>query len=193
MNLLAKLGVAIVILVAGVAMVGYFTTMLPPHLARLLPGVIGGGAVLLAVLYIFLARDPGISVSHIPTVISRLQNYGKTGAYALFTFRPPDSGGEITFQVSIQGDSIGLDWYRLKKERGEDAYVRNETDLPRFLAFVRTLGYDAVEKEANGYRYVRVNRAGAIPELATKLVRELYGLKPGDAVRLEVEGFEWKT
>lgn len=193
MNIVLKLGGAILVLVAGVAILVYLTTMLPPHLARLLPGLIGGGAILLGVLYIFVAGDSVITVSQIPTVISRLQNYGKSDAYALFTFQPPDSGGEVSFQLSIEGNSVGLDWLRLKKERGRDAYVRNESDLPQFLAFVRKLGYDAAEKEAGGYRYVRIERGGSLSELATKLVRELYGLKPNDPVKLEAEGFKWKT
>ncbi|GBD32127.1 hypothetical protein HRbin33_01091 [bacterium HR33] len=193
MNVVLRFGAAVIILAAGVAIVGFFATMLPPHLAKLLPGLIGGTAILVGVLYIFLARESGITVSQIPTVLSKLQSYGKNGAYALFTFQPSDSGGEISFQFSIEGNSIGLDWYRLHKERGEDAYVRNETDLPQFLAFVRKLGYDTTEKEAKGYRYVRVERGGALSELATKLVRELYGLKPKNRIKLEVEGFEWKT
>lgn len=153
--------------------------------------LIPAAAILAVVIYAFVRRQPRITAGQIPTVVTQLQNHGKDKAFAMFTFVPQGHEDQVTLQFSIEGQTLGLDWtYAIREKRTESpAYSRNAADRDRFAMFARNLGYEVIEKEAAHAKYLRIERGGSLIELASRTLKELYGVNPTDPITMEIDGF----
>lgn len=154
-------------------------------------------AIIACVLYEILRKNPPITANQIPAVFLELKCQGNDGSYALFSFEPrnDNSGDEVFLQFSIENGVVGLDWTcSIPKVRNSlPAYVRNNADRSKFVGFANALGFEVANKEMNNVMYLRVERGGSLSELAVKLMHELYNVGSKDRIKLETDGFTWKS
>ncbi len=186
---------AVWVILGAIVMAGFYfaTTKIADDTVRLLVRI-GGAAFFAAWLYIVWSgsKPPRkVTAQQLPTIVMQLHNLGKDGSSASFTFTPRGGDEEVTVHFSIVGGTLGLDWLYWISERrtASPSYAKNAADREKFAEFARKLGYEVVQKEEAYAKYLRIERGGSLPQLAQNVMKEIYGLQPGDPIALETDGF----
>jgi len=126
-----------------------------------------------------------IALREIPKLFRAITAARVDGSYAAIS-APRTTGYESAeaacIQFSMERGRPGIDWI-LESRQGL-------ADQPRFEREVAAFGSEVDAREMNGAPYLRVER-GDLPAIAVSILERLYGVRAGDSLRLEVEGFDW--
>lgn len=133
-----------------------------------------------------MAAEAKVTMADIPAVYDKLRASSKDGHFAVFMFMPTGSqpsDDAINVQLSVEGGRVGLDWVLLGSQ--------NIRDKERFIQLAANLGYQVMDREMNGVKYLRVEDGGSLPRLCEATIRELYSISPAAELDLLPEGFAW--
>lgn len=132
--------------------------------------------------------DYSIPLSETANVVGQLKATGRSSAFAVLMFAPPQShpgpAETINLQYSIEDESVGLDWVLMGQ--------RNIADKDELTAFIQERGYTVKERELNEVSFLRVED-GDLTALGLSIATEFYRQAMDTSVGLLVDKFVYQT
>ena len=126
-----------------------------------------------------------MTLKQFPALVDRIATTGKNGAFwvVLVPNTARADGFTANFQISMEGERLGMDWVLLAQ--------RNVEDRTKFEDFVRSQGLQVRELVGNDVHYLRVEGADRLADTSGALLRSMYGVTDETEMQLIITDFSW--